>query len=488
MSKEITVTIKESQGAKHIRHSVAETLLDTLQKQNIAEGSFCKGLSSCGHCKVRFVKGAPFPSVRDRQFFSPQELRQGYRLACQAKPVQDCSVELYFVADEKLEIIAGNTLHTTVNEKYKAGEHLRITKIQHPFIAVDIGTTTVVMQLADGESGEVLHTVKFLNPQRSFGFDVLSRIQAAQKQGNVLREKIVKALEQGIKQLQKEAACTEEPELLCITGNTAMLHIFMGYDTTGLGKSPFSVFHLACEETVFCGIRTVLMPSVSAFVGADVTAGIWESKMQESDKITLLLDLGTNGEMALGNREKILTCAAAAGPAFEGGLTEGVYGADILGAIALLLEQGIIDESGYMEQTNSCVYRSKKVEITLEKVREIQLAKAAIRAGIELLTEKYGLSSYEEIDKVHLAGGFGFFLDPAVAVRTGLLPKELEKKAKPVGNSALAGAVSFGKAYWKDAGKARHFFHTDKIESFNLAGEKEFQEKFINNMNFPQSH
>lgn len=488
MSKEITVTVEKSQGTQCISHRVAETLLETLQKQNMAEGSFCKGLSSCGHCKVRFVKGAPFPSARDRQFFSPEELRQGFRLACQAKPLQDCTVELHFAADEKMEIIAGNTLHITVTEQYKAEEHLRIMKLQHPFIAVDIGTTTVVMQLADADTGEVIHTVKFLNPQRSFGFDVLSRIQAAREQGSLMREKIRQALERGCRKLTEETGCTSPPELICITGNTAMLHIFMGYSTEGLGRSPFHAFRLACEETVLGGIRTVLMPSVSAFVGADVAAGILETKMQQSEKKTLLLDLGTNGEMALGNRERILSCAAAAGPAFEGGSSAGVYGADILGAIALLLEEGKIDENGYMEQTNTCIYRKKNVEITLEKVREIQLAKAAICAGIEMLTLKYGLSSYEEIDTVYLAGGFGFFLEPAVAVCTGLLPEILGEKAKPVGNSALAGALTFGRAYWKDSREAEKLLHMDKIKSFNLAEEEKFQEKFIQNINFPSNH
>ena len=230
-------------------------------------------------------------------------------------------------------------------------------------------------------------------------------------------------------------------------------------------------------------MRTVLMPSVSAFVGADVAAGILASKMQEAEQINLLLDLGTNGEMALGNKEKILTCATAAGPAFEGGAEKGVYGSDRIGAVAVLLEQGKIEENGYMEETNCCVYQGKNVEVTLEQIRQLQLAKGAVRAGIEILMQKYGLKSYEEIDNVFLAGGFGFFLDAHAAAVIGLIPKELEKKVKAVGNSALAGARSFGKEYLKEKA-AKRLVHTEKIESFNLAEEDEFQELYIQYMNF----
>ncbi len=478
MSEKITVLVKSGQKNFSISHDAAETLLVTLQKENLAEGSFCKGLSLCGHCKVRFVKGAPFPSARDRKFFTPEQLRQGYRLACQAKPRQDCAVELHFAAEEEMEIVAENGFESKGKKTEKRQEVVRT------FAAVDIGTTTVVMQLADAETGTVLQTVKFMNPQRNFGFDVMSRISAAKEHGRQMHEQIVQALIQGLHKLQTETGCKKPPELLCVTGNTTMLHIFMGYDTTGLGKSPFCPVSLACEETVTDGIRTVVMPSISAFVGADVAAGILETKMQERESIALLLDLGTNGEMALGNRKKLTACATAAGPAFEGRTRRGVYGADVIGAIAKLLDLGVIEENGYMEQTGVCRYREKDVELSLDKIREIQLAKAAVRAGIEIMMKRYGVHAYEEIETVYLAGGFGFFLEPYAAVRIGLLPKELEQKAKPIGNSALAGALTFGRAYLKDAGAAGKMWNMEAIEAFNIAREPEFHERYIQNMNF----
>lgn len=474
MSKTVTVTVTDGISERKIVHDTGRNLLDTLLKENMAKGSFCKGLSLCGHCKVRFVKGAPFPSARERSFFSAEELRQGFRLACQVKPMQDCAVELLFEKEGGMEIVTENSL-----KPEKEAE----TDAERTFVAVDIGTTTVVMQLVDADTEEVIHTVKFMNPQRSFGFDVLSRIQTAKEQGEVLKKLIRNALIQGAKILREESGCETVPELLCVTGNTAMLHIFMGYDTEGLGKSPFRPVSVKCEETVLDGIRTVIMPSVSAFVGADVTAGILAVKMQETEQINLLIDLGTNGEMALGNGEKIVACATAAGPAFEGGAEGGVYGSDRIGAVAVLLEQGKIDESGYMEGEQNCIYQGKNVKVTLEQIRQLQLAKAAVRAGIEILVQKYGLKSYEEIGHVYLAGGFGFFLEAHAAARVGLIPKELEGKVTAVGNSALTGARCFGKEYLsgKEAGQ---LVYSDRIESFNLAEEKEFQELYIQYMNF----
>lgn len=488
MSKTITVTIRDGASEWKVMQEAGEILLDAILKGNKMQGSFCRGISLCGHCKVRFVKNAPFPSAGERSFFSAEELRKGFRLACQTRPTQDCIAELLFEADHGMKIVSEHTWKPAkeAEAQFSAKRRQRSTNSMNPkrtFAAADIGTTTVVMQLIDADNGEILKTIRFMNPQRRFGFDVLSRIQAAKEQGEILKDLIQNALIQGVETLWKESGCENAPELLCVAGNTAMLHILMGYDTEGLGKSPFVPVSVRSEETVLKNIRTVLMPSISAFVGADVAAGILAVKMQSSSQLHLLLDLGTNGEMALGNCEKILAAAAPAGPAFEGGAENGVYGSDRIGAVAVLLEQGKIEESGYMEEAQYCTYHGKRVEVTLEQVRQLQLAKAAVRAGIELLVKKYGLKSYEEIDSVYLAGGFGFFLDASAAAGIGLIPKELEGKVKAIGNSALAGARCFGQAYLGGK-RAEQLVYSDRIKSFNLAEEEEFQEWYIKYMNF----
>ena len=505
MSEKITITIEDGQTRQKILHDKENSVLETFLKNGVVQGSFCKGISLCGRCKLRFLKGTPLPSVSDRKYFDSALLREGYRLACSAKPKQDCTIELCFEKEADMQIVAGvrNIFGNepdgqSIEESRMAETAAGIKRHSHIFAAADIGTTTVVVQLADVQTGEVPSTAKFMNPQRRYGLDVLSRIQAASEHGEDMRKSIWKAVMQGIGSLlhlnpssQMSPKHAIQPELLCITGNTAMLHILMGYDTSGLGKSPFTPVSVKETETAAEGIRTLIMPSVSAFVGADVAAGILETGMQSSEKITLLIDLGTNGEMALGNRDKIFACAAAAGPAFEGGAGQGIYGADILAAIACLLDEGAIEENGYMESPKTCTYHGKQIEITLEKVREIQLAKAAVRAGIELLIKKYGLYSYEQIDTVYLAGGFGFFLSDYAAVRTGLLPKELGDRTRAIGNSALAGALRYGRNYLIAHSNGSDTLNgadldTTRIESFNLAEEKEFQETYIGYMDFPK--
>lgn len=514
MSETITITIEGGNTVQKIPHDTKRSILETLIQNGMGTGSFCKGLSRCGRCRIRFLKGAPLPVTEDRKYFEAALLREGYRLACRAKPKRDCTIAICFEKEPDMQIVTGKTgdglgiMERTGRESdtksdingsagRSAGRHPRT------FAAADIGTTTVVMQLADIVTGETLSTVKFMNPQRCYGLDVLSRIQAAVGHGRDMRRRITEALIQGIKELQKTDNGTKEPsselfappELLCVTGNTAMLHILMGYDTTGLGKSPFTPVSVQEELTVLGGVRTLVMPSLSAFVGADAAADILETGMQETEGISLLIDLGTNGEMALGNKDRLLACAAAAGPAFEGGAERGIYGADILAAIAFLLDEGKIGESGYMEKPQSYEYRGKQVGITLEKIREIQLAKAAIRAGIELLIKKYGLASYDGIDRVYLAGGFGYFLSEHAAARTGLLPKELLEKTKAVGNSALAGALNYGRDFLLNGSKdflnrpeknGRILLNTEKIESFNLAEEEEFEEIYLRYIDFPK--
>lgn len=480
MSKIISIILKEGEKQQHILHNTKQSILDTFVEDGLAKSGFCRGISTCGRCKVRFLKGATIPCAQDRKVFEPKELREGFRLACHAKPMQDCAVELYFPKEDKMTIVSESEKETYTEEKGDEAE----SRDGKTFAVVDIGTTTVVMQLAQARDKKIVGTVKFMNPQRKYGFDVVSRIQAAAAAGEEMREGIRQAITEGMKELQKQAGKTEPPELLCVTGNTVMLHIFMGYDTEELGRSPFRPVSIKTEETITEGIKTVIMPSVSAFVGADVTAGILQTKMQETDRINLLIDLGTNGEMALGNGKKILACAAAAGPAFEGGAEAGIYGADILSVIGRLLEEKRIDENGSIEGVWNGIYKGKQIEITQEKIREIQLAKAAVRAGVELLIKKYGIPSYDAIANVYLAGGFGFFLEGKAAVQTGLLPKELQNKTMAVGNSALAGAVCFGKAYLdKETEKMPDM---DKIESFNLAEEKEFQDSFLQYINFPE--
>lgn len=349
------------------------------------------------------------------------------------------------------------------------------------FAFADLGTTTIAMELYD-EKGQKLAQHVCPNPQRYFGADVISRIQAAENPINAgqMRMQVILAVKEGLKCFSDKGY---EVSRLYIAGNTTMLYLLCGHDTQPLGYAPFYAAYLQSEELMLGEVPAVTLPGLSAFVGADIVAGILACGMQEREKISLLIDLGTNGEMVLGNREKLLACSTAAGPAFEGVLQaegQAVWGADVIAFTAELLKQGILDETGLLREP----YFTEGVQIgglrmTQEHIRSLQTAKAAIAAGIQVLVQEYGLEDVTAIDKVYLAGGFGFYLKEEAAVEIGLLPKELAGKVQAVGNSALAGMYRY---HFEGQGKG----NLEKIQNcakvINLAEVEAFTSGFVENM------
>lgn len=362
-------------------------------------------------------------------------------------------------------------------------------------IAADIGTTTIAMQLREMADGRVLDTYRAVNPQRKYGADVVSRIQEAEDpQGEAAQEmrRMVRGiLEEGIASFR---APGREIKGMVIAANTAMIYLLMGYSISGLGRVPFTAEHLEEITTVIGGVQTIIMPGISAFVGADILAGMYAVGMgtDGSKEADLLIDLGTNGEMALGNGERILTTATAAGPAFEGRMGVGVWGADAVKFLEALLKQGLMDETGLLADA----YFEEGVPIggitmTQADIRSLQLAKAAICAGVRILCGQYGLQDMKgQIRNVYLAGGFGYYLDPAAAAAVGLIPKELADKCRAVGNSALEGAFCYGRGRLagdaKTAAEAqsRILALKGKAESINLAESPAFFDQYIEAMNF----
>ena len=352
--------------------------------------------------------------------------------------------------------------------------------------AVDIGTTTIAMQLY-GRDGSVEDTFAMVNPQTAYGADVLSRILAAESPANAeeLKRMVQGVLQQGIRRFQ---GLLEEKETLrvVIAANTTMVYLLFGWNTEELGKAPFHASRLEPAETVIDGVRCYILPGLSAFVGGDIVAGMLACGMTEEKKITLLIDLGTNGEMVLGNRDKMIACSTAAGPAFEGGVNKGVWGSDMISLIARLRREGIVDETGLMEEPYFDEgIRIGDVCVTQQAVRAIQMAKGAIRAGIIILTREYGIT-LKEIDEVVLAGGFGYYLDANAAAEIGLLPGELAAKTVTGGNTALAGALMLGRHLLLEEGAVwSSVFRKEKkrVEILNLAETSMFQDLYIDSMN-----
>lgn len=278
----------------------------------------------------------------------------------------------------------------------------------------------------------------------------------------------------------------------------------MGYPVETLGKSPFMPMHIKRDGLDWLGAPAVLVPGISAFVGGDIVSGLYACGLcgHQGNGKWLFLDLGTNAEMVMGNGDRIAATAAAAGPAFEGRGGEGIAGAERISAIAALLDQGIVDETGlmadpYFETGIERIIKREgrtgiKVKICQEDIRDIQMAKAAIRAGIHFLMEHLAVEGYEEIERVYIAGGFGFYLDKKAAARIGLIPYEWAEKAKTVGNTSLAGVRLLERERVKQGGG--NILEWDvwddlerfagKAEVFQLAEEPGFDKVYVDFMNF----
>lgn len=361
-------------------------------------------------------------------------------------------------------------------------------------VAVDLGTTTIGMYLINAVTGEQMGVFVSLNPQQIHGADVISRISNANAgKKEELQALITETIENGVKKLVKERT----PKLIVISGNTVMGHLLMGYDVEALGVYPFKAEHLEQAETAICGIKTILMPGISAFIGGDVVSGLYTLGFKDSKEISLLIDLGTNAEMVIGNCDRMLALSAAAGPAFD----QKVYGSQLIKAVAQILTEEKADRTGCLAEEYfelGCI--AGRTLVKQEEIRELQKAKAAVAAGITLLAREYGVQ-LSEIRKVYIAGGLGFYLDLDAAVEIGLFPKAFVGKMEAVGNTSLEGAYRYALALEQDVKEPDQ--QTDgldyagqkkperelkellsKVRELNLAELEGFEETYINAMNF----
>ncbi|MBQ7833159.1 MAG: DUF4445 domain-containing protein [Lachnospiraceae bacterium] len=348
-------------------------------------------------------------------------------------------------------------------------------------VAVDLGTTTVGMYLIHAITGEQMGVFVSLNPQQLHGADVISRISNANAGlKDELKALITETIENGIRKLAKERT----PKLVVISGNTVMGHLLMGYDVDSLGVYPFHAEHLEQAETSLCGIKTILMPGISAFIGGDIVSGLYTLGFKDREEVSLLIDLGTNAEMVIGNCNRMMALSAAAGPAFD----QKVYGSQLIKAVAQILTEEKADRTGCLKDEFfelGCI--AGRTLVKQEEIRELQKAKAAVYAGIVLLAREYGVA-LEDISKVYIAGGLGFYLDLDAAMEIGLLPKEFAGKIEVVGNTSLEGAYRYALALEGAENTAAPEDELAKILSavteLNLAELPGFEETYINAMNF----
>lgn len=431
-------------------------LLSDLLRQAIPSFALpCGGNHTCGKCRVRLEGAVPPPSDTDRRLLSAQDLANGVRLACSCSIEGALTVHINDAGASK--IIAWNK--TVPFERTETGYGL----------AVDIGTTTVAMQLFDRASGKVLAEQLAENAQRGFGADVISRIEACKTEGlDTLSSRIADQLENMAAACLTAAGIGRIDEAV-VTGNCTMLHLYEGLDPASLAVVPFDVqSYFGCmSRRTLAGAPVYLPRCVGAYVGADIICAILASGMQAGGT-QLLTDIGTNGEMAIMREGRLSCCATAAGPAFEGaGLScgmpaaagairavrrengkvtyetvqhqkpVGICGSGILDALAVMLEDETIDDSGFLDDDYEI--GDSGVQITQRDVRQIQLAKSAICAGLITLLEEEGVPA-EQVDRFTIAGGFGSSMNVDSACAIGLFPAALREKTDFIGNGALGGA------------------------------------------------
>ena len=420
-----------------------ESLLDLLRRAGCAPDAPCGGQGKCGKCLV---------------------LLDGKELsACRIPVDRDMTVSLPDAPD--LQVLVHDIPENAVSGSRELS------------LAFDIGTTSLVCFLLEGR--KTLAESSMLNPQSVFGADVISRIRAA-VQGSLARE--TSLIRDGMTKMIS-AVCGEagisprDISRIAVVGNPAMQQLFLGISPENLVKIPFAPA-LTEAETVPCdGIlpvcpnaRLLIVPDISGYIGADTIGCILSTKLYDSDEITLLVDIGTNGELVLGSRERMIACSTAAGPALEGanircgmraapgaidhvrlengqfhcsviggGEAVGICGSGLIDAVAAALDAGLLNSRGRILNDERILHLTNRVYLTQEDIRQVQLAKGAIHAGIILMAKALHVRP-EDLRKVLLAGAFGSFLNPSSACRIGLIPEQFSGRIEAAGNAAGAGA------------------------------------------------
>lgn len=469
------------------------SLLEAIRAKGAYVPSPCGGKGICGKCKVD-VGG--FGVVR----------------ACGFYPEQD--VEVNIPEPSVMQVLTESFWPDPEPEP----DHFAVADLRFLGLAVDLGTTTVVVFLDDLRSHRNLGIRSFPNPQQTYGADVVSRIQYCREhpEGTLrLHQDIVTAIEQAAAGLcARHGYSPAEAARMVVTGNPTMLHLFKGVNPESIAVYPFTPVFLEEQNLTgteiglgqFSAISIDMVPSVSSYIGADIVAGLASVSLNPPPGWSLFLDIGTNGEMALWNGSEILACATAAGPAFEGariscgmagiegaisaiGLigyetiggkpAAGLCGSGLVDAVALLLDAGKIDMMGYMEG-NEEVMPGSGISLTPQDIREVQLAKGAIAAGIKVLMHEAGIAA-DDIRQVFMAGGFGYALHDWSAGRIGLIPGGLEKRQIRAGNTSGLGA-----RLWLHSGEFRNFTRdlTGRIRYVELSNHAEFNDLFMWEMTF----
>ncbi len=428
------------------------------------------------------------------------EEEQAYVRACQVKVDRNLHIRLPFSLEEEEPRLLTPEM-ALYSGTDSGGEALGA--------AVDLGTTSIGMRLLNKHTGTALCEYSLYNPQAVYGADVISRISYAKtKNGSaLLKEAVWRQIFRGIRRMQECIGNRGPITDICLAGNTTMVHLLMGYDTSGLGGYPFHSGHLEAisgkigellqdlpdiseESRAFSDSILHIYPGISPFVGADIVSGAAALNLGQQETYDLLIDFGTNGELLLINANQGFCGAAACGSAFDGYVTRNVkaspdrggavYGTDIINRIMLLKNRGLIDSNGtFMNRFREKGYGFPDGTVIMqEDIRNVQKAKAAIRTGLTLLLAEAGVA-FEEC-RIFLAGNFGFHLNPESGVSAGIFPSA--DNIQIAGNASLLGAerLLFKE---KEALSAAEQV-VKRTRALEFANMDSFSKTYIENLNF----
>ena len=598
-----------------VRVPYGVTLFDAASWNGIAIDSTCGGHGTCKKCRIKIAADPPAPTSLDIRAYTPQEIKDGWRLACRTPATRDTQVEVpplttrpkaatvgvgrqvilrpavqkrYLelaepdLADQAsdlervlaqlddLEPRAELAVLRTLGQILRAADY-KVTAVvvddvliavepgdttgRRFGIAFDLGTTTVVATLLDLSTGTPAAVESTLNKQQPFGADVITRISATMMDPGAL-DKLRNLAAETLAELA-QAVCAaagvppDEVYEVALAGNATMTHIVLGIDPEPLGMAPFIMSTRLYPEVLASDLglggavhpraRAVVFPAFGAYVGGDITAGLLASGMDRDARIRLFVDIGTNCEIVLGNRDWLLATAAPAGPAFEGaaircgmraadgaievvGMTaeeltlkvigdaepQGLCGSGLVDAVTGLVRTGLLDSSGRFvseEQARAIApglaprltsigkervfvlhWRGPQkpaaedsIYLSQRDVRELQFAKAAIATGWRILLEEAGLTE-ADVKQVLLAGSFGSFLSPASAIRIGLVPEVPVQRVVPAGNVAGEGAKMALLSLRERAGGLALL---EEVRYVELSDRADFNDRFVEQLSFP---
>jgi len=621
----VTVTEEQAPGPvrinllfneRAVRVPYGVTLFDAASWNGIAIDSTCGGHGTCKKCRVRIAGDPPAPSSLDMRAYTPQEIKDGWRLACRTAATRDTRVEVpplttrpkaatvgvgrqvilrpavqkrYLelaepdLADQAsdlervlaklddLEPRAELPVLKTLGQTLRAADY-KVTAVvvddvliavepgdttgRRFGIAFDLGTTTVVATLLDLSTGTPVAVASALNKQQPFGADVITRISATMMDPGAL-DKLQQLAQETLAELAA-AVCADggvrpdEVYEVALAGNATMTQLALGIDPEPLGMAPFILSTRLFPEVLAADLslagvvhpraRAVVFPSFGAYVGGDITAGLLASGMDRDARVRLFVDIGTNCEIVLGNREWLLATAAPAGPAFEGaaircgmraadgaievvGMTpdelsmrvigdvepQGLCGSGLVDAVTGLVALGLLDSSGRFATEEDAAVKAPglagrltrigqervfvlhwrgprkapedSIYLSQRDVRELQFAKAAIATGWHILLEEAGLTQ-ADVKQVLLAGSFGSYLSPAAAIRIGLVPKVPVQRVVPAGNVAGEGAKMALLSLRERAGGLALL---EEVRYVELSDRADFNDRFVEQLNFPST-